>query len=93
MCAVPKPAARLLNTEEAAGYCGFSVPTFKRICPVLPHKFGEGKRALLRYDVRSLDEWIDCLNHPASSSAPLTKEEALRRMRAKNGNVGSGERH
>jgi hypothetical protein len=90
---VPRPSARLLNTEEAAGYCGLSVPKFKRICPVAPHKFGEGKRALLRYDVRSLDEWIDRLNQPNASSNPLSPQEALERMRLQHGRAGSRERH
>jgi len=93
MSAVPKPEARLLNETEAAGYCGFSVPTFKRICPVRPHRFGEGKRALLRYDRQSLDEWIDRLNQPNASSGPLTPQEALERMRLTHGRAGSRERH
>lgn len=89
----PKPAARLLNETEAAGYCGFSVPTFKHICPVKPHRFGEGKRAMLRYDRHSLDEWIDRLNQPGASSAPLSPQEALERMRLAHAKAGSRERH
>lgn len=93
MGALPKPASRLLNSEEAASYCGFSVPTFKRICPVRAHKFGEGKRALLRYDRQDLDEWIDRLNQPGASSSPLTPQEALERMGLAHGKAGSRERH
>jgi hypothetical protein len=84
---------RLLTAEQAATYCNFSLPTFKRICTVAPLRFGEGKRALLRYDVRSLDEWIDRLNHPTTSSDPLSPEEALKRMRLQHGRSGSRERH
>lgn len=77
---IQKPAARLLTSQEAADYCCMSIPTFKRVCTVAPLKLGEGTRALLRYDVQSLDEWIDRLSHPGSSS-PLSPQEALERMR------------
>lgn len=83
---VPPPPARLLTSEEAAGYCRMSVPTFKLLCPVRPLRFGEGKRAMVRYDVHTLNEWIDRLNHHTPSSAP-TPQEALARMRASRGRV------
>lgn len=89
---IPKPASRLLNSEEAAGYCGMSMPTFKRLCTVRPLRFGEGKRALLRYDRLSLDEWIDQANTPGQSS-PLSPQEALERMRLQHGRADSSERH
>jgi predicted DNA-binding transcriptional regulator AlpA len=77
------PETRLLTLEQAAGYCGFSAPIFKRLCPVRPHQFGEGKRALLRYDRHSLDEWIDGLKQ--TQSGILTAQEALERMRLAHG--------
>jgi hypothetical protein len=82
----------LLTSDEAASYCSMSLPTFKRLCTVQPLRFGEGKRALLRYDVRSLDEWIDGLNQPSPSS-PLSPHEALERMRLHHGRAGSREGH
>jgi hypothetical protein len=51
-------APRLLTREQAAVYCGMSVPTLTLHCPVKPIALGNSKR-LERYDVRRLDEWID----------------------------------
>jgi len=56
----PKLCARLLTKGEAASYCGVSVPTFLMLCPVKPIALGEDKR-LERYDLLSLDKWIDSL--------------------------------
>jgi hypothetical protein len=53
-------APRLLTRQEAAVYCGVSVPTFEGICPVRAVALGNGKR-LERFDRLSLDRWIDSL--------------------------------
>lgn len=58
---------RLLRRGEAAAYCALSVPTFLAVCPVVPVALGNGKR-LERYDIRSLDNWIDVLGSKDSSS-------------------------
>ncbi len=52
---------RLLTREQAAIYCGVSGPTFSVHCPVRPISLGPGKR-LERYDIHSLDRWIDTLS-------------------------------
>lgn len=57
---------RLLSRAEAAVYCGVSVPTFMVICPIPPVALGKGKR-LERYDIRSLDEWLDKLGNDGAS--------------------------
>jgi hypothetical protein len=49
---------RLLTREQAAAYCGVSVATLVNVCPVKPIALGDSKR-LERYDVQSLDAWID----------------------------------
>lgn len=51
---------RLLTRQEAAAYCGVSVPTFDGVCPVEAIALGNGKR-LERFDRISLDRWIDSL--------------------------------
>ncbi|MGJ4971512.1 helix-turn-helix transcriptional regulator [Bradyrhizobium sp. HKCCYLRH1073] len=51
---------RLLTRQQAAAYCGVSVPTFDGICPVKAIALGNGKR-LERFDRISLDGWIDSL--------------------------------
>ena len=65
-------APRLLTREQAAIYCGISVPTFSVHCPVRPVSLGPGKR-LERYDIHSLDRWIDTL----SGLAPPTGKDWL----------------
>ena len=55
----PLPAwPRLLRRSNAAAYCGFSVPTFVRICDVAPLDLGN---RLQRWDRHDLDGWIDRL--------------------------------
>ena len=51
-------APRLLTREQAAAYCGVSVPTFMATCPVEPIALGDRKR-LSRYDIHALDQWIN----------------------------------
>ena len=65
---------RLLSREEAATYCGLSIPTFMSACPVIPIKI----RTRVLYDRRAVDAWLDTLsaNQPQSSS----REEWLRRL-------------
>jgi hypothetical protein len=57
---------RMLTRQQAATYCGVSVPTFMLICPISPVALGEGKR-LERYDIRSLDTWLDILGNGGAS--------------------------
>ena len=59
-------APRLLTRKQAAGYCGVSVPTFTVLCPVKAIALGNGKR-LERYDIHSLDGWIDTLGSRGAS--------------------------
>jgi hypothetical protein len=58
---------RLLTREQAAVYCGVSLPTFMGICPVLPIALGASKR-LERYDLHALEQWIDTFSHDKPSS-------------------------
>jgi hypothetical protein len=58
---------RLLTREQAAAYCGVSLPTFMGICPVLPIALGASKR-LERYDLRALEQWIDTFSGDKPSS-------------------------
>ena len=55
------PVSRLLTREQAAQYCGISLPTFLRLSPIPAVSLGHGRR-LDRYDLRGLDEWIDKLS-------------------------------
>jgi hypothetical protein len=61
---------RLLTRQEAAAYCGVSVPTFDGVCPVKAISLGNGKR-LERFDRISLDGWIDSL---ALNSRQMSKD-------------------
>lgn len=56
-----EPSRRLLTLQQAAVYCGVSPATFLKICPVSPLKLGPSRR-LCRFDVKSLDRWIEKLN-------------------------------
>jgi hypothetical protein len=53
------PAA--LNLDEAAEYCGLSVPTFKERCTVKPIQFTESTRGN-RWLRASLDNWLSSLD-------------------------------
>lgn len=64
------PAA--LNQKMAAAYCGLSVDTFKKVCPVKPIKFTSsawGERFLRQ----RLDEWL--LSLDPNSPPPQLKFE------------------
>jgi hypothetical protein len=58
--------ARLLTKKEAAAYCGVSVPTFSKACPVTPAELYAG---LKRYDRRQLDAWIDTVSKGSGGSS------------------------
>lgn len=45
------PAA--LRLDQAAKYCGLSIPTFMRVCPVQPMNLADG-----RWLAKRLDEWM-----------------------------------
>jgi hypothetical protein len=62
---VPLSIQRLLKKQQAAAYCGVSIPTFAAVCPVPPIALGIGKR-LERYDIRDLDDWIEGLKSSGS---------------------------
>lgn len=49
---------RLLSREQAAGYCGLSIPTFEGECPVNPVHI----RSRVLYDRAALDRWLDSLS-------------------------------
>jgi hypothetical protein len=61
---------RLLTRQQAAAYCGVSVPTFVGVCPIKAVALGRGKR-LERFDRISLDRWIDSLT---STQQPVSKD-------------------
>ncbi len=69
---------RLLTREQAAAYCGISLPTFKGICPVRPIALGASKR-LERYDLRALEQWIDTF----SGDGALCQKDWLATLDAK----------
>lgn len=50
-----------LRLDQAAEYCGLSVPTFEKVCPVKPIAFTESSRGN-RYLAKRLDEWMDNLD-------------------------------
>ena len=65
-----EPAA--LRLDQAAEYCGLSVETFKRVCPVRPISFTGCSRGN-RYLRVKLDEWLASLNSNGSTSPVVTK--------------------
>ena len=73
--AVLVPSKRLLTRAEAAAYCGVSLTSFDNICPVRSLALGADRR-LERYDVQTLNEWIDRLGSSGSASEK-TREDRL----------------
>lgn len=67
--ALSLPTRRLLTTEEAASYCGVSVPTLLSHIRVAPVKIGK----TVRYDVHALDRWLDS----RSQSEPVSGDDWL----------------
>lgn len=65
---------RLLTTGEAAHYCGMGRDKFKALCAAPRVRVHEGHRGL-RFDVRTLDEWIDTL--PVEGEKRMTKVDWL----------------
>ncbi|OKO76365.1 hypothetical protein [Bradyrhizobium sp. NAS96.2] len=63
------PAA--LRLDQAAAYCGLSVPTFSAVCPVKPIEFTASSRGR-RYLRARLDEWLDNLD-PNPKEPPRRK--------------------
>lgn len=55
--ALRDPEPRLFSREQAAGYCGLSIPTFEGACPVTPVII----RSRVLYDRKALDRWLDSL--------------------------------
>ena len=49
---------RMLNSREAAGYCGLSARRFPLECGIPPVQMPGGVKV---YDIRDLDIWIDGL--------------------------------
>lgn len=49
---------RMFTQEMAASYCGVSIPTLLRNCPVVPTVLACGVR---RYDKHAIDRWLDAL--------------------------------
>lgn len=72
-------AVRLLKKKDAAAYCSISVPTFDKLCPVLPLSMGPGGSSIRRYDRVEIDRWIDGLRGLNDNSAP-SKEAILSRL-------------
>ncbi len=66
---------RLLTRQQAAAYCGMSLPTFEATCPVIAISMGNSKR-LERYDIKALDGWIDRLGAEAQPS-PIERQKWL----------------
>jgi hypothetical protein len=62
----PDMPLRMLTRQQAATYCGVSVAKFTLVCPVSLVSLGEGKR-MERYDIRSLDAWLDKLGNDGAS--------------------------
>ena len=60
---------RLLSREQAANYCGLSLPTFQAECPVIPIKI----RTRILYDRQEIDRWIDSKG-PAQPELPTGKD-------------------
>lgn len=66
------PAA--LRLDQAASYCGLSVPTFSAICPVKPIEFTQSSRGQ-RYLRARLDEWLDNLDPNRELSAEIPRRK------------------
>lgn len=69
------PDKRLLSRQEAAAYCGMSVPVFERLCPIAPLDLG-GVR-LHRWDVERINQWIDGMQGQAVNSNDADDEAWL----------------
>lgn len=70
----PKHLPRLLNKKDAAAYCGVSVPTFTEACPPAPLRLAD---RVLRWDIQTLDKWIDGLAGGGADNADDILERAF----------------
>lgn len=64
---------RIVSEREAADYCGLTVATFRRLCPVNPIDLGNSRRA---FDLHDLDAWVEAIK--ADTQAP--DDEVLGRL-------------
>ena len=69
---------RMLTKEQAAHYCGLSVPAFIGACPPPAVSLGKTSRTH-RWDIRQLDRWLDTFT--GSSSAASVEPDMLALMR------------
>lgn len=79
---------RLLNKQQAAAYCGIGASSFDVICPVQAIALGSGVR-LQRYDIKTLDKWIDGLSAGEASAS----HDWLSKMDKPDGNGSARQRH
>lgn len=77
------PAA--MSQQLAAAYCGLSVDTFSKTCPVQPIAITASKTGRRYLRIR-LDEWLLSLESPASPKKPRIGET----LRAANRRTGMG---
>jgi predicted DNA-binding transcriptional regulator AlpA len=66
------PDKRLLTGDEAAAYCGVTLPTLRSHVKVAPMKIG----GAVRYDRVALDRWID----GRTNAAPMTGDDWLDKL-------------
>ena len=69
---------RLLSRQEAASYCGMSVPVFERVCPIAPLDLGGAR--LHRWDVARIDAWIDAMQGQPVNANEADDEEWLAKV-------------
>jgi hypothetical protein len=60
---------RLLTKRQAALFLGVSVGTFDQVCDAPPVELAPGRKALQRYYIRDLEQWIVERKDPAESAA------------------------
>lgn len=72
------PEKRLLSRQEAAAYCGMSVPAFERVCPIAPLDLGGAR--LHRWDVNRINAWIDAMQGQPMNSNEADDDEWLAKV-------------
>jgi hypothetical protein len=78
---------RMLSKEQAAAYCGVSLPVFEQACPVKPVQLLE---RILRYDRFALDQWMNTLDD-ASLEKKLNPVLAAWNHNERNGSARQGD--
>ena len=73
-----------LRLDQAAEYCGLSVDTFKKKCPVKPIEFTQSSKGHRYLKVR-LDDWLSSLD-------PNVQHSSTRRFGEKLGGQGAAGR-